>query len=568
MKRLIFLLFVTCIQVTNGQNCYIQKDDLTGVKVNKYLPTLEKAACDLKNKLPLKYQNELKVYSYSPPAVLGGQTINALNTYINSFVSEAKETKNFYLLIIKMPLNGEINSQFHVELNLPNKLMFSCLNETKIDLIRLQIQASMEFSYNSNGRDPFKYELAEIEGMKTLGLIIDEIEKGNCEITPKNLKKYFEQLGFLAFECSIKKGLKPSRGDQERGSFIEDFANLDLLIDGQEIEIHGELLNYITEQNINGSLINGYITKNENFADSQFDYVKNKIKKNDIWLHIGYDTETQKDYLFIKASNIRWIVSLHYQLTLTALIELKIYDIGNHNELLAHYTSIFADHPTGIALKGNNLIAWTKGFPKLEYKGTTIDYSATAKSQDTSWDPETNKNDYNYNIWHSMRSVEEKAKNSISMEKAMERGMTFGWNKIWEAAKKQNLALLEKNTIPIEDFGQGIHALQDAFAHRGIHLVELENGIEHVKNDYNTDQPDYQRALNITKAAIFIYLLISKDYNTLDQYFSSGKISPLLDHYDKDSEIFIGISSDLRAEIESKIKNYQENSTLPIIKIK
>jgi RHS repeat-associated protein len=214
----------------------------------------------------------------------------------------------------------------------------------------------------------------------------------------------------------------------------------------------------------------------------------------------------------------KWSVSHHYNMTLEALN-----DVGNitskQAESLSQYASLYADHPSKTVLALNN------GFnplSALSYRGD-IDYSRTAGSQETSWTPGVSHG-VNANIWHSMRSPEEAAANSISEEHAMERGMEFGWGKVFESADYGTLGTLSENTVGMEAFGQGVHALQDAFAHRG---TDIDVGHSSRKDQYPGlvagGSADFSKARQITRSAIIVHHLMSNNFDMLGS--SEYKIS-------------------------------------------
>ena len=194
----------------------------------------------------------------------------------------------------------------------------------------------------------------------------------------------------------------------------------------------------------------------------------------------------------------KWTVSVHYSLTYNALSATGM--DRKQADLLAHYASVYADNPKKY-LYLNNIVHQTP----YHYYRNDIDYSRTNNSQVTRW----NGYGTNYNIWHSMRSPYEKNYYQISEKEAMQRGMRFGWNKIFESAKSGSLNDLEKNSEAIQDFGQGLHALQDAYAHKGVSIEE--------HNAYNDAFGDTSEAFDITKSAVSVHNLLSRDWDALDK---------------------------------------------------
>lgn len=139
-----------------------------------------------------------------------------------------------------------------------------------------------------------------------------------------------------------------------------------------------------------------------------------------------------------------------------------------------------------------------------------IDYSGTANSQITSWKPGSTS--YHNNIWHSMRSPEEAQAGTISEHDAMERGMEFGWSQFFASAKEGKLSDLRKTSKGIRAFGQGIHALQDAYAHRGTDMDHHDWKNDVFPSAKTGWTSDYQQAYGMTENAINVHNLMSGNF--------------------------------------------------------
>lgn len=181
----------------------------------------------------------------------------------------------------------------------------------------------------------------------------------------------------------------------------------------------------------------------------------------------------------------KYAVSVHYRITVNAMIKMG-YNAAD-SERIAHRSSMYADHPDKTALTLNNL--GKSG--SLHYR-SDIDYSPTSKSQD-----ESNSK------WHSMMSDAEMA-SGMTHGKAMERGLQFGWSNIIE----------QKNGLNEGTLGQGLHALQDAYAHEGAstneHLGKNKSSIAMLTNDMYGDT---SKAELITQSAVTVLSLFNKDNN-------------------------------------------------------
>lgn len=194
----------------------------------------------------------------------------------------------------------------------------------------------------------------------------------------------------------------------------------------------------------------------------------------------------------------QWTVTRHYNMTYNSL---SAAGIGKAQaNLLAHYASVYADNP-GSHINLNNLAHPTN--PK--FYSPAIDYSGTSNSQVTNY----RGKGYNYNIWHSMRSKWEEENNTISAADATKRGMEFGWNKIFESAESGNLNELKAGSKGIKAWGQGVHALQDAYAHKG----RSDVGVGHLFNDRYGDTSGAER---ISGSATTVHNILSGNFSAFE----------------------------------------------------
>lgn len=166
-------------------------------------------------------------------------------------------------------------------------------------------------------------------------------------------------------------------------------------------------------------------------------------------------------------------VAVHYRVTYNTLIKLGYSKSVADN--IAHHASVYADHPEPSVLYVDNLAHNTNH----TYR-PNIDYSKTEFSQ-KEW----------RSVWHSMMSDAEASK-GMSHSESMKRGLSFGWSNIFSQQNEKDVAKL----------GQGLHALQDAYAHKGAstneHLGANASSAQMVANDMygNTAQAEL-----ITKSA-------------------------------------------------------------------
>lgn len=220
-----------------------------------------------------------------------------------------------------------------------------------------------------------------------------------------------------------------------------------------------------------------------------------------------YQNSFNNPIMFIDKDG-NWSVSVHYNITSDALKNAG-YGISQ-SSLVGRYASVYADHPPQKFLILNNATNRTS----LGY-GTDINYSPTKHSQDTDYDPQKSTS-YNYNIWHSMRSNREaelydnNGTGGISERDAMLRGMQFGWNKIFESAKLGKISEFGINSKGIQALGQGLHALQDAWAHKGVSMNEHDA----INDAFNTNGGRDQ-AEALTASAVTVHQLLSGEWDKL-----------------------------------------------------
>jgi RHS repeat-associated protein len=193
----------------------------------------------------------------------------------------------------------------------------------------------------------------------------------------------------------------------------------------------------------------------------------------------------------------KYAVSVHYDITYNQLLRLGY--SKQRADLIAHYSSTYADHPTEGVRFADGSLHLKDGSTTAYRSGMGIDYSKTELSQ------------YEFNSkWHSMMSDEEAA-NGMTETQAVERGLQFGWDNIFEYANSND-------DSKIGNLGQGIHALQDAIAHDGVstkdHLGTNWSSAKKMTNDMYGSTVE---AARLTRSAfIVVDVLKGKSSNLKD----------------------------------------------------
>jgi RHS repeat-associated protein len=211
--------------------------------------------------------------------------------------------------------------------------------------------------------------------------------------------------------------------------------------------------------------------------------------------------------IYTKDPNGKWAVSVHYKLTYKAALKLGF--SKKEADRMAHYASVYADHPSKTILFVDNIMHFTwNSYKKVGSTGNLAvgefypNYNNTAGSQDE-------KNSH----FHSMMSDSE-ALSGKGHYDAMVRGLKFGWDNIFsqEYIKDEGKR------------GQGFHALQDAMAHKGAATNEhLGKNISSVKMMYNDMYGDTEMAKKISETSMVVYGVITNRFTKVGMSNLNGK---------------------------------------------
>ncbi|HLP04618.1 MAG TPA: toxin TcdB middle/N-terminal domain-containing protein [Paludibacter sp.] len=207
--------------------------------------------------------------------------------------------------------------------------------------------------------------------------------------------------------------------------------------------------------------------------------------------------------------NGKYGVNIHYVMTYNSLLMLG--SSKQNADLIAHYSGTYADHPSQSVLDNFNPQSYN------QYRNG-IDYSKTANSQNE-----------DQSVRHSMMSNAEA--NHMSESGALSRGLSYGWDNVFQAGNENGFSSL----------GVGLHALHDAFAHKGAktsdHLGKnlSSAGMLYVDQFGNAASNSVGGdAQVITRSAIISYGLLKGDNSYIQNAYKKGLTGLLFEGMSKE----------------------------------
>ncbi len=249
----------------NSQNCYVQLFDGSGITPSQYqLDILEKAACRLRDSLPVAFQNSFKVYDFG--FYLHNQTM--VGGYPEMFqlaITQVESQSQYYLLFGKQTDKIGVYTKFWVALKLPNQGIFYCIDEfspsfrgdltTKYGIITNAIHDANEKFY-------FRYHEAEIAAMDSLRSYVTALKQccippepnqrrgptcSSCVFLPNEFGAILSGLGMAKRSFTKIIDTNPSSSQGEQIGYSVEYSggsvDLDVVMDSVKRAIHSQLPN-------------------------------------------------------------------------------------------------------------------------------------------------------------------------------------------------------------------------------------------------------------------------------------------------------------------------------------
>jgi len=251
------IIILFCVLYINAQ-CYIQKTDVSGLDLSTYQSGLNQAACSARDSLPMEFQSQFKVvtfgfYVHSPSFNSGiEQSINISKTVANN-------ESQYYLFIARQSDPNGLFTKFYVDIKIPSSGSFSCIDSSKIQIIKQTVQQTITTRYQLNGNSPFMYADAEKAGIEILSKLFGALKSGNCCIlTDETIENWLTSEGFLKLEvnCKVLGPLSARPSDPQNRSlndYVEDFANLSIEVKGTAIDLEEKINNFINAKGFGSS---------------------------------------------------------------------------------------------------------------------------------------------------------------------------------------------------------------------------------------------------------------------------------------------------------------------------
>ena len=254
---LLFLAYLSYPSLT-AQTCFVKKADASGLNITEQLPSLEQAACSLKNIFPEPFKNQFKVFEaayYLHNPVMKDATENLWN-HLKQDVSDESQ---YYLLIAREITPAEFTSRFRVDIKLPTTGEFDCVTATKIVSLSQQVEAVMNQKFAASGKSPYLFPNAEIEGMKVLQ---DEVFRfvdcclccqnrsaqrmmsdscSQCTFSGDAMAGYLKSLGFAEYADAVV-----TVSSQTYSQPLESQHKVDVQIRGFSIPLTDELNSFLS----------------------------------------------------------------------------------------------------------------------------------------------------------------------------------------------------------------------------------------------------------------------------------------------------------------------------------
>jgi hypothetical protein len=268
-----------------SQNNYIKLSDMSGYNTDAYQTNLSSVADDLINSLPVDIKNKFKVYDFGFYII----TENFEGGYrkeLDKIINKITQQSPYYLIFGKETTREGLYKNMYVELNLPQEGSFSCLSDVNKKTYKTKISNIVKKSFK--GYDT--YHLAEIEGMKALKTIFNEIKQccilGNTQCNTCNseiIKDYLKENSFA--NTTITTGMVVN--NTINTSNIKDYFNKKIVINGNTARISETLNSFVNQLNQHISF--GLFVSSDNyFCSNTLESMEFNSKNNEFncWIHI------------------------------------------------------------------------------------------------------------------------------------------------------------------------------------------------------------------------------------------------------------------------------------------
>jgi len=256
-----FLILLTLTTVRLTSQCYKVEADFGGMDNSSYQAALEAAACQLRDSFPSIHQNDFKVFDFGFYSMNQYQQ-GGFKAVWETVKSKVASQSQYYLLFGKITNNQGVYTELWVDLVLPRNNSFTCIDLLSPNLrenLRKKYETTANEIHESNGKNPQKYHLAEIEVMKQLSEYVGGLKQccdfanrsanqcSSCVLSNAQFERTIDEAGLLGASVSkVIDKTHPGMGAEEIGYTIESGTlsiNLDQAITDFKAQVHSKFPN-------------------------------------------------------------------------------------------------------------------------------------------------------------------------------------------------------------------------------------------------------------------------------------------------------------------------------------
>ncbi len=272
-------------------NCYVRLTDASGyTPAAEQIAALEQAAAALCLAFDSSgFSGQFKVYDFG--FYLHHETTTG--GYPEPFARKVEEVaalSPYYLLFGKQSDPTGLYTRIYVDLKIPNTGFFTCVDSTKLKIIKETIQVAVNEEYARIGNLHFMYSDAEIKGMNVLSKIFASLRSGNCCVpSDEAVESWLTAKGFVKLDIENTNynnpkvlgpiSARPDPIQKRSNDYVTDFANLLVQVENKSLNLK-DGVNEVLESNYSGNNPKFFILKNQSICNGEFETAITELSQN------------------------------------------------------------------------------------------------------------------------------------------------------------------------------------------------------------------------------------------------------------------------------------------------